>query len=401
MITPEEAERLVAEAMSPWPSETCPLAEAHGRVLRERIRADRDIPPFDRVTLDGYALRAAALADGVRTFRVEAEQAAGFRPAILGPAPNACVEIMTGAVLPAGADCVVPYEGCEREGDTVRIDAPADYPAGHAVHPRASDHAAGETIVPAGVRLTGREIAVAASCGCASLTVARRPTVAIVATGDELVEVADPAAGHQIRRSNEYALRAALAAAGYSHTERFFARDTPEDVERLTGHLIAEHDVVILTGGISRGKFDYVAAELEKQGVRKVVQGVAQRPGKPFWFGLSRWHTPVFALPGNPVSSYTCLHRYVLPAMDLASGLAAGRRPMAALSEPFQFRRRSACLLPVSISSGPRAELLATPAPVNTSGDFSGLVKSDGFVELPAGVDDFPAGYCAPFYRWY
>ena len=165
-------------------------------------------------------------------------------------------------------------------------------------------------------------------------------------------------------------------------------------------HIIAEFDVVVISGGVSKGKFDYLPAELDRQGVRRILQGVAQRPGKPFWFGVTARKTPVFALPGNPVSAYTCLHRYVLPALAHASGQRAAQPRLVALATAVTFKPKLAYLLPVILSSGPCAELLATPDPSNTSGDFAGLVDSDGFVELPAETTEFPAGTLAPFWPW-
>ena len=400
MLTPAEAEQLILEAIPRMDAEDCPIAGAHGRVLRADIRADRDLPPFDRVTLDGYALRSASLAAGVRTFQVGAVQAAGVRPGTLPAAADAGIEIMTGAVLPAGADCVAPYEETERNGAAVTIASAAGYGPGHAVHRRGSDHRAGDVIVPAGTRITGREIAVAAACGCPVLKVSRLPRIAVVATGDELVEVDAVVAPHQIRRSNDYALRAALADAGFPHVERFHLLDLREEIEYMLWHIIAEFDVVLLTGGVSKGKFDFLPAELDRQRVRKVLQGVAQRPGKPFWFGMSLRQTPIFALPGNPVSAYTCLHRYVLPALAQAGGLPPTPPRPVALAAPVTFRPNLACLLPVRLASGPGAALLAAPAPGNTSGDFGGLIGTDGFVELPAGVGEFPVGYIAPFWKW-
>jgi len=402
MLTPAEAERLILANLPRFPREDCPLLAAHGRILRTDIRADRDLPPFDRVTMDGFALRASALAGGVRTFRVEAIQAAGMRPFTLGAADDACIEIMTGAVLPEGADCVVPYESATRDGATMSVSTAeaAHLAAGQALHRRGSDHRAGEMIVPAGTRLTGREIAVAASCGCAHLTVSHSPKIAVISTGDELVEVDAPVAPHLIRRSNDYALRAALAAAGWPHVERFHFRDMRHEIQHLLWHLLAEYDAVLVTGGVSKGKFDFLPEELERQGVKKIFHGVAQRPGKPFWFGLSTRQTPVFALPGNPVSAYTCLHRYVLPALTHASGCVPATPRTVALATPVNFPPKLACLLPVKISSGPTAELLAAPLPVNTSGDFAGLVSTDGFIELPAEQVEFPAGTLAPFYPW-
>ncbi|MBC7367850.1 MAG: molybdopterin molybdotransferase MoeA [Undibacterium sp.] len=404
MLTPSEAERLIRENIPLFHREDCPLATVTGRVLRADLRADRDLPPFDRVTMDGYALRAAALAAGTRTFRIEGVQAAGMVPRTLGAAAEACVEIMTGAVLPTGADCVVPYEETTKvtAGGAMKVssDSAGEFPAGNALHRRGSDHRAGTVIVRAGTRLTGREIAVAAACGYATLTVAHSPRIAIVTTGDELVEVEAAVAPHQIRRSNDQALRAALTLAGYPRVERFHVRDVRHEVEHLLWHLLAEYDVLLITGGISKGKFDFLPEELTRQGVKKIFHGVAQRPGKPFWFGLSARATPIFALPGNPVSSYTCLHRYVLPALAHASGATLTATRMAALAAPVIFKPKLASLMPVTLSSGPRAELLASPETVNTSGDFAGLVGTDGFVELPAEQDEFPAGTVVPFTPW-
>jgi molybdopterin molybdotransferase len=401
MLTPAEAEALILENMPSWPEEECPLAEAHSRVLRAGIRAERDQPPFDRVTMDGYALRSSSLAAGVRRFWIERLQPAGAPSGPLGPESDACIEIMTGAVLPAGADCVVPYEDAVRAGEVAVIeDRAAGAGPGQSIHRHGSDFRAGATVVEPGARLTGREIAVAAACGCARLTVSRIPRIAIIATGDELVEVEAAVAPHQIRRSNDYALRAALAAAGFPRAERFHLRDARDEMGPRLRRVLAEFDAVLLTGGVSKGKRDFVPAELELQGVRQIFHGVAQRPGKPFWFGVGPLGTPVFALPGNPVSTYVCLHRFVLPALARAAGEPPARLRTAALAAPVRFAPKLTCLLPVRLTSGPRAEALAHPLPGNTSGDFAGLVGSDGFLELPPEPEEFPAGFVAPYRPW-
>jgi molybdopterin molybdotransferase len=411
MLTPAAAEALILQHMLAFPAEECPLVEAHGRILRVAIKADRDLPPYDRVTMDGYAMRSASIAAGLKTFRVEAVQAAGMRPFQLGAAPDACVEIMTGAVLPAGADCVIPYE------ETTRGPAPAggesvtycvtlseragvDAKAGGSVHRRGSDHAADEVIVRAGGRLSAREIAVAASCGCATLTVSRLPKIAVVSTGDELVEVDALVAPHQVRRSNDYALRAALIAAGWPRVERFHFHDMRHEIEHQLWHLLAEFDVVLLTGGVSKGKFDYLPEVLDALEVKKVFHGVAQRPGKPFWFGRNARHKSIFALPGNPVSAYTCLHRYVLPALARASGMNPPAPRPIRLGAAVKFAPPLAYLVPVRLDAAANGDQIARPEPFNTSGDFAGLVGTDGFVELPADRADFPIGFVAPFYGW-
>lgn len=400
MLTPDQALGRIFESLPLFHKEDCALVSAHGRVLRADLHADRDLPPYDRVTMDGYALRSSAAAAGTRRFRVEALQAAGMRPFVLKPEPEACVEVMTGAVLPEGADCVVSYEEASREGPWIQLDDAFKADPHVNVHRRGSDHRSGEAIVRAGTRLTGREIAVAAACGHAAVTVSHSPKIAVISTGDELVDVDALVGPHQVRRSNDYAIRAALIQSGYPRVERFHLRDIRHEIEHMLWHLLAEYDVLLVTGGVSKGKFDLLPEELGRQGVHRIFQGVAQRPGKPFWFGLSRRASPVFALPGNPVSAYTCLHRYVLPALEHASG-AARRRPLkVALGGAFTLKPKLACLLPVTLSSGPGATLVATPAPVGTSGDLAGLVGTDGFIELPPTGGTHPRGTEADFWRW-
>jgi len=401
MVTPAEAEKRIFETVMPFHREDCPLANAHGRILRVDLTADRDLPPYNRVTMDGFAVRAAALAGGQRQFTVEATQAAGMRAFKLSANDSACVEVMTGAVLPDGADCVVPYEEAQREGKTVAMSTTAlSFAAGHAVHARGSDRKAGEPIVRAGTRLTGREIAVAAACGHRVVVVTQQPKIAVVSTGDELVEIDMPVASHQVRRSNDYALRAALMGAGFTNVARFHLRDVPHEIQRMLLQIIAEHDAVIVMGGVSKGKFDYVPKELEGQGVERKFHGVAQRPGKPMWFGVSPRHTLVFALPGNPVSCFTCLHRYVLPALARAMGAAPATPSIAALGNPVTFKPPLTYFVPVKIRSGAGAEQLAEAIETNTSGDFAGLLGTDGFIELPAEKSEFPVGFLARFWRW-
>jgi len=399
MLSVAEAEKQVLGAVSLLPAEDCPLASAHGRVLRQTIAADRDLPPFDRVAMDGYAIRHEAWQGGIRRFRVAGLQAAGTRPLTLA-AEDTCIEVMTGAALPIGSDTIVPYEDTAADGSAMVVGSATSVAAGQAVHRCGSDHAAGSVIVNPGIRLGGREIAVAAACGCAHLAVSQQPVIAVVATGDELVEVSSPVAPHQIRRSNDYALRAALVGAGYPRAERFHLRDMRQEIEHVLWHIVAEYDAVLITGGAAKGKFDFLPAVLDDLGVRKIFQGVAQRPGKPFWFGRSPRQTPVFALPGNPASAYLCLQRYVLPALARMSGLTPGQPGLAVLIERVVFQPALTLFLPVTVSAGPRGERQAAPAPLNTSGDLAGLAGTDGFVELPAEVEVFEAGAVVPFWPW-
>ena len=299
------------------------------------------------------------------------------------PEADACIEIMTGAALPAGADCVVPYEDTERDGPRVRVAAGAEIGAGYAVHRRGSDHRAGEVIVPAGTRLTGCEIAVAAACGCASCRwrACRGSRSWRRATNWWTVDA--PVAPHQIRRSNDYALAAALSLAGYVRNDRFLLRDSPAEIGPLLARLIADYDVLLVTGGVSKGKFDFLPAELDRQGVKKAV------PGR----GAAAGQTPVvWADPARNAGFRPAWQPGRLggvPAPLRAAGARPGQRPgrgpvrRAALAAPAQFRPKLAWFLPVRVTSGPQAELAAYPGAHQHLRGFCGLVGTDGFVELP------------------
>ncbi|MBN8280994.1 MAG: molybdopterin molybdenumtransferase MoeA, partial [Gammaproteobacteria bacterium] len=236
--------------------------------------------------------------------------------------------------------------------------------------------------------------------GSATVEVARRPTIAIVSTGDELVEVGAPLGPHQIRASNDRAIAAALAARGFLATDRLHLKDDRALLESALGELLAERDVLILTGGVSMGEFDHVPAVLADLGLELVFHKVLQRPGQPLWFGVTPAGKPVFALPGNPVSSLVCLVRFVIPA--LLAALEAAPRPemVVRLAEHVRFEPDLTYFLPVTLAYGADGECLATPRPTNTSGDFTALAGTDGFLELPRGTSEFAPGYTARFVAW-
>ncbi len=401
--SPAEAARIIQQHLPRLPTEDCPLASAHGRILRTAVAADRPLPPFDRITMDGFAVRSADLADasGERRLRCVGFQAAGMVAKSIDAAGLA-IEVATGAVLPKGADAIVPYEETTRDGDTVIFAAGVTCVAGQNIHARGSDFSPGTELIAAGTRLTGREIAIAATVGAAQVRVATRPAVAVLATGDELVEVDAPNLGaHQIRRSNDHALRATLLQSGLvGRVERFHLRDHRPEIDATLRRVLAEFDVVLLTGGVSKGKLDHIPNALAELKVTAHLHGIAQRPGKPMWFGTSPRRTPVFALPGNPVSTITCLHRYVLPALRHMLGAMPTATERVVLAEPFRFTKPLAFMLPVLLQTSDDGRTLARPAPFNTSGDLGGLLGTDGFVELPADQESFAAGAAFDFWRW-
>jgi molybdopterin molybdotransferase len=402
LITPAEATATIARHLPTLPTEDCALEGAHGRVVRQDIAADRPMPPFDRVTMDGFAVRSAdLLANPKATLEIIGYQAAGMIPQEI-KTPGTTVEVGTGATLPAGADAVVPYEDTEREDNRMRLITGASCEAGQSVHREGSDFPANTVLVRSGSLLTGAEIAVAATVGASRIRVAARPAIAVVATGDELMEVDTPTlAPQQIRKSNDYAIRAALLQSQLAgRVERFHLRDNRSEIEAALRQILAGFDVTILTGGVSKGKRDHIPEVLTELGAVEHLRGIAQRPGKPMWFGTTPRRTPVFALPGNPVSTYTCLHRYVLPALRQMAGAPAATPETVVLGEPFRFPKPLAFMLPVQLHIDERGRRTAAPAPFNTSGDLGGLLGTDGFVELPAEADAFPAGSTAEFWRW-
>lgn len=402
LSSPAEASATIAQHLPKMPIEDCGIEHAHGRFLRAPIVADRPMPAFDRVTMDGFAVQAVDLeTDPNVSLDITGFQAAGMIARTLST-PRTAIEIATGAVLSDGADAIVPYEDAERNGDRIRLRDGAPCIAGQNIHRCGSDCATGKELVAPGTLLTGREVAVAASTGSSRLQVSARPSIAVVATGDELIDVGTPQiAPHQIRKSNDYALRAALTQSHLAgRIERFHIRDHRTEIEAALGRILAEFDVVILTGGVSKGKKDHVPAVLAELGATERLRGIAQRPGKPLWFGTTSRQTPIFALPGNPVSTYTCLHRYVFPALRQMAGANAVECETVCLAEAFKFPRPLAFMLPVNLTSNDRGQRLAHPAAFNTSGDLGGLLNTDGFLELAAHETDFPAGYPAKLWRW-
>jgi len=397
--TPAEAEALVRGQVRALPLEVRPLESLAGAVLAQSVRAERDQPPFDRVTMDGIAFSCAAWRDGRRRFRIAGVQAAGTPPVQLAAADD-CIEVMTGAILPTGCDVVVPVERIDiHDGWATVEDALAVEPFLN-VHTRGVDCREGDMLLATGVRLGAPELAVLASAGLPRAQVHAEPRVLIVGTGDELVAPGEPIADWQVRRSNTYALRAALALRGFTRLAEDHLSDDPVVLkERIATHL-ATHDVLVLTGGVSMGRFDHVPRTMQALGVREVFHKIAQRPGKPLWFGIGPQGQVVFGLPGNPVSALVCLVRYVVPGLLAMMGSRALPVESVPLGAPFRVKPALWYFLPVQLERSALQGVVAMPRPTRGSGDFVSLLGTDGFVELPPGPAEYPVGHLAPVYRW-
>ncbi|MCB9916149.1 MAG: molybdopterin molybdotransferase MoeA [Planctomycetes bacterium] len=386
MRSPDEAVSTILErAGAGLGSEHAPLAEACGRVLAADVRSDLDLPPFPKSAMDGYAVHRDDLASGTARLRVVGEVRAGAP--FEGAVPRgACVAIYTGGALPADLDAVVMVEKSRAEGDAVVLtDAPA---ARQHVCEQGEDLRRGELVLAAGRRLVPGDLSLLASVGCEPVPVARRPRVAIVTTGDELVPpTAVPGPG-QIREGNTLHLAALARAAGADVRRAGIVRDDERDLAASFAALLDEVDVLVTTGGVSMGKYDLVGAALEACGVEPIFHKVAIKPGKPVWFG-ARGAQLVFGLPGNPVSCLVGMQVFVAPALRKLGGEPAERWVPA----PRRARWGGAATrpgdreqyLPVRAVQAPDGVDELEAVRWKSSADLVGLARADGFAVIAPG----------------
>ncbi len=395
MLSYREALELLLAHVPALEPERCPLEDAAGRILRQPVVADRDFPVFDRVMMDGHALRHADWLAGVRRFRVTGSAPAGKPMTSLAAGARTCVEVMTGAPCPAGADCIIPVEELtDREGEDVTFGEAAEPVPGRFIHRAGSDALAGDVLLESGLRLGSREIGVAASCGAGLLEVSRVPKISVIATGDELVAVDETPALHQIRQSNGYSMATALGRAGYPVRSNAVLNDDTSAALPILRELLSTHEWLVLTGAVSMGPRDFVPSLLVELGCRELFHHIAQRPGKPAGCWIGPAGQIVLALPGNPVSALASLHALVIPALDAASGLKPAPQRLVVIDDRSLQLPRFTRHLPVKFRADGRVE----PVAVGNSGDFIGLLTSDGFITLPPQGEGANAAF--PFTPW-
>lgn len=389
MVRVEEAEAIILAQVRDYGIEQVPFEQALGRVLAEDVRTDRDLPPFNRVAMDGIAIRYGAFAQGIRSFKIRATQAAGDRPLNIRSGEE-CIEIMTGAALPSTTDTIIRYEDVEMQDGmaTVLVE---EINEGQNIHAKGKDKRRHDIVAQANQFVSPAMIGIAAAVGVTALKVKKLPRLVLISTGDELVEVNQTPLPYQIRRSNSYTLNAALQPYGLQADMLHIPDDLEETKEQLA-HCLKAYDVVLLSGGISMGKFDYVPQVLEELAVKKLFHKVQQRPGKPFWFGRHENGVLVFALPGNPASTFMCFTRYFLPWLEASLGVAQKKELCAVLDREVAFKPSLQYFLQVTLVIDQNGRLCATPLEGNGSGDFANLVEADAFLELPSEKSSFSTG---------
>ena len=391
MLSYEQARNKVVEQVAkrrgPRATAVVSVWDALGLVLAQEVKTDREYPPFDRSTRDGYAVRSKEISPGAQ-LKCAGEIKAGdtVREAV---AAGTCWQIMTGAAVPAGADAVVMIEHTSREGELVRFERAAQ--PGQNIVPRGSEAASGQTILKPGMRLGYAELAIAAQVGAVHLQCAPRPRVAILSTGDEVVLVDETPGEFQIRNSNSVSLAAQVRIAGGEPVVLGNAADRIEDLgEKIERGL--KEDALVLSGGVSMGKYDLVESVLKAMGAEFFFDAVAIRPGKPAVFGICRGK-PVFGLPGNPVSTMVTFELFVAPAIDLLSGAEARELPLleAKLSEAMKEKTGLTHFLPARVEwRGGVPEV--KPLRWQGSGDIAALAKANCFLVVPADRETIEIG---------
>jgi len=400
MINVTDAERIIRDNVLDFSIEECSLIEASGRILQEDIYADRDQPPYDRVAMDGIAVNLESWKrDDVNRFFIEGIEQAGQAPITLKD-KTSCIEVMTGAVLPKGCNCVIPVENISVEDNHAAIRSGMRFQQMQNVHPKGADYPNAAPLLKQGCVLKSPQIAVLAAVGKVKVKVSKQPKIAVFTTGNELIDIHEEPEAHQIRRSNSYAVQSVLATHGFSDVDIFHLRDDREEIKEKIESTLAMYDIHILSGGVSMGRYDLLPEVLKDLGVDVLFHKVAMRPGKPFWFGKTRNNYPVFALPGNPVSALICCYRFVLPYLKQASGQIYVDQKFGALTEDFCVKTPLTYFLPVKIQNSEDGKYLVQPAPTNGSGDFASLAQSNGFIELKENIQNFTKGYGAPYFSW-
>lgn len=382
MLNYEQARKIVIQQIQenrgPRATAKVTVWDAHGLVLAQQVTTDRAYPPFHRSTRDGYAVRAAEATAGA-SLRCTGEIRAGDE--VTAPLPaGVCVQIMTGAAVPAGADAVVMIEFTKREGDIVCFKR--NTKIGQNIVPRGSEAEAAQVILQPGMRLGYAELALAAQVGAAELLCARKPRVAILSTGDEIVNVNETPGPCQIRNSNSVSLAAQVNLAGGEPVLLGNAADRAEDLRAKIEPGLKE-EILVLSGGVSMGKYDLVEPVLKELGAEIYFDAVAIRPGKPVIFARCG-DTFVFGLPGNPISTMVTFELFVTPALDLLSGADARPLPLveASLSESLQDKPGLTHFLPARLSwwgTMPQVK----PLRWQGSGDIASTVRANCFIVFP------------------
>ena len=395
LTTVNEALESILNTSTNFGVEDVKFLKSNGRILKEDIVADRDFPPFNRVSMDGIAITSEAFNKGQRNFKIEGIQAAGSEQLTLQDSMN-CIEAMTGAILPKNTNVVIQYELLQINNGvaSINLDEVKHF---QNIHLKGLDRKQGDILIPKNTVISPAEIGVFATVGKTTVKVAKQPKVMIISTGNELVGVSENPAEHQIRRSNVFTLVSLLEKLNIK-AETAHITDDKELLLNKIESFLNDYDVLLFSGAVSKGKFDFIPEVLDSLGVEKLFHRVKQRPGKPFWFGKKGSKT-VFAFPGNPVSTFASCLKYFYPWYYKSVGLSPENKQQAILSENFYFKPDLTYFLQVKVAQK-EGQLLATPIKGRGSADLANLIDSDAFLELPDDRSNFTKGEVFPLINY-
>lgn len=395
MISVQEAKNIILQNTVDFGIEEIPFIKSVGRVLKEDIIADRDFPPFNRVAMDGIAINYSYFKNKQHNFKIEGIQPAGSKQLSMQNSAN-CIEVMTGAVLPNNCDTVIRYEDVVIENGiaTVTVDVINEH---QNIHPKGKDKVQGIVLINKNTIISPAEIGVIATVGKSTITVAKQPKVMIISTGDELVDVHEIPLDYQIRRSNVYTLVSLLNELNIP-SETAHITDNKTILKEKIACYLQEYNVLLFSGAVSKGKFDFLPEVLTDLGVNKLFHKVAQRPGKPFWMGQTD-NCKVFAFPGNPVSTFVNCLVYFYPWYYKSVNVKQPEET-AILANDIVFKPNLTYFLQVKLSYR-FGHLIATPIKGNGSGDLASLVAADGFIEISKTEQiEFKSGAVFPVIRY-
>ncbi|WP_214649455.1 molybdopterin molybdotransferase MoeA [Sphingobacterium mizutaii] len=388
MITVAQAEQIILSEKRDFGVESILLQDALGRVLAEDLIADRDLPPFDRATVDGIAINAKALSAGVQKFKIQAVQAAGEHPISIASI-DSCIEIMTGAALDPSMDSIIRYEDVSIENGYAVINI--EVKKGQNIHVKAKDKAQGEVLVLAEKIIEAAIMGIAASIGKTEVLVKKLPRIAIISTGDEMVSIESVPNPYQLRRSNGISIQSTLKKYQIS-ADAYHLNDHFDEIKAKLAEFLVHYDVLVMTGGVSMGKYDFLPKVCSELGVTQLFHKIKQRPGKPFWFGKDKNDKLLFAFPGNPVSVFMCLNRYLIPWLEASLNIEASSPQFAILQNDIQFSTALQYFAQVKLKVNNLGQLTAESVNSNGSGDFSHLAETNAFIELPLEKNSFNKG---------
>lgn len=388
MITVQQAEEIILSQTKDFGNECVAYDHALGRVLVEDLCADRDLPPFDRPTVDGIAIRYGAYEKGIRSFPIKAVQSAG-EPSLSIDLETECIEIMTGAALDTSVDTVIRYEDISINDGIASLTI--DLKKGQNIHLKGRDKRKGEILVKAHQVITPAIVGIASSIGKTSVSVKKMPKIIIISTGDEMVSPTSIPLPYQLRRSNGITIQSVLKKY-HIEADTLHLNDDYEEIKKELSRCIHEYDVLLMSGGVSMGKFDYLPQVCEELGIEKLFHKIKQRPGKPFWFGKNESQKLVFAFPGNPVSVFMCLHRYFIPWLEKSLEITGSSPQFAVLQNDIEVPFALQYFVQVKLRTNQLGQLIAESVNTNGSGDFSHLADTNAFMELPLEQNTFKKG---------